>query len=282
MMLIAAFAAMVLTQEAPPPDLPEGAGPRGTSQAFGAARYDAVGYASWYGEEMTGRTASGAPFDPAAITAAHRTLPFGTIVEVTSLDSGRTILVLINDRGPHAVGRIIDLSRGAAELLGMKQKSVAPVRIRIAEVSATDQAALQRGQAASARLDASPQLTAALRKRLGTGNPSVASAPARSPARPSPTPLAPRPTDAAPPPRQAGDGRYVQVAAFSSRARAQALATSLGGRVDSLGTIHRVRLGPFTSQAQAQAARDRIARQGYADARIVANRPMIDQLARGN
>lgn len=269
-MLIAAIAAMALAQAAAPPDLPEGAGPRGTSQAFGAARYDAVGYASWYGEEMTGRTASGAPFDPAAITAAHRTLPFGTIVEVTSLDSGRTILVLINDRGPHAAGRIIDLSRGAAELLGMKQKSVAAVRIRIAEVSAADQAALQRGQAASARLDASPQLTAALRKRLDTGSPTLASAPTRATAKPSPTPPAPRPTDAAPP-LQARDGPYVQVAAFSSRARAQALATSLGGRVDSIGAIHRVRLGPFASQVQARAARDRIARQGYGDARIIAN-----------
>lgn len=271
MMLIAALVTMVLAQEAPPPDLPEGAGPRATSQAFGATRYDAVGYASWYGEEMTGRTASGAPFDPAAITAAHRTLPFGTIVEVTSLDSGRTILVLINDRGPTVAGRLIDLSRGAAELLGIKQKSVAPVRIRIAEVSAADQAALQRGQAASARLDASPQLTMALRKRLGTGNPSVASASARSPARPSPTPPAPRPPIEATTPPPVRSGPYVQVAAFSSRARAQTLATSLGGRVDSVGTIHRVRLGPFASQAQAQAARDRIARQGYGDARIVAN-----------
>ena len=66
-----------------------------------AASFDRVGVATWYGEELKGaRTASGTPFDPSAITAAHRTLPLNSYVEVTALDTGRTLLVLVNDRGP--------------------------------------------------------------------------------------------------------------------------------------------------------------------------------------
>ena len=80
----------------------------------------ARGGASWYGLRFHNRsTASGEKFDLNAFTAAHRTLPFGTKVCVRSLVNGRTVLVRINDRGPHAPGRIIDLSRAAAEDLGM-------------------------------------------------------------------------------------------------------------------------------------------------------------------
>lgn len=283
MIVALALVALTMAQDSPPADLPAGSGPRGTSQNFGAARYDAVGYASWYGEEMSGTTASGQPFNPAAITAAHRTLPFGAVVEVTALDTGRTILVLINDRGPRVAGRIIDLSRGAAELLGVKQRSVAAVRVRLAEATEADRAALQAGRVASARLDASPQLTAALRKRLGDGgagrSPALAGAVGPAPAWVAPprsarvSPPSPRPAVQAPEPAPTplADGIYVQVAAFSSRERAQALAVKTGAQVESTGTIHRVRLGPFNSRADAQAARDKLTRQGYADARIVVN-----------
>lgn len=283
MIVALALVTLMMAQDGPPADLPAGAGPRGTSQNFGAARYDAVGYASWYGEEMSGTTASGQPFNPAAITAAHRNLPFGSVVEVTALDTGRTILVLINDRGPRVAGRIIDLSRGAAELLGVKQRSVAAVRVRLAEATDADRVALQAGRVASARLDASPQLTAALRKRIADGGASrspipagaVGPAPARAPlprsARVSPPPPRPATPESAPAPEPLADGIYVQLAAFSSRERAQALAVKTGGRVESIGTIHRVRLGPFSSSADAQAARDKLTRQGYADARIVIN-----------
>ena len=81
-----------------------------------------VGMASWYGDRFKRRpTASGEPFDPKDITAAHRTLPLGTMARVTNLANGRSILVRINDRGPYAQGRVIDLSRSAAAQLGMKQ-----------------------------------------------------------------------------------------------------------------------------------------------------------------
>lgn len=93
--------------------------------------YLATGLASWYGDELAGnRTASGERFDPAGITAAHRTLPLGSLAEVTDLTTGRSVLVRINDRGPFHGNRVIDLSRGAARLLGTDRRPVAPVRVR--------------------------------------------------------------------------------------------------------------------------------------------------------
>lgn len=92
--------------------------------------YRAEGQASWYGARHQGKpTASGERFDQNALTAAHRQLPFGTRVRVTHLGSGRQVTVRINDRGPFSKGRIIDLSRRAAEQLGMLRQGVAPVRI---------------------------------------------------------------------------------------------------------------------------------------------------------
>ncbi|WP_425229679.1 septal ring lytic transglycosylase RlpA family protein [Sphingomonas sp.] len=95
-----------------------------------AMRYDETGIASWYDAAFAGRpTASGERFDPAAMTAAHRTLPFGTFVQVTALTTGRSVVVRINDRGPGRRDRLIDLSRGAAGRLGMLD-GLARVRVR--------------------------------------------------------------------------------------------------------------------------------------------------------
>jgi len=94
--------------------------------------HELEGYASWYGGKFQGRlTANGEVFDTALLTAAHKTLPFGTIVEVTHLGNGRTVEVRINDRGPFVEGRVIDLSRAAADALDMAGEGVAPVRLRI-------------------------------------------------------------------------------------------------------------------------------------------------------
>ncbi len=90
------------------------------------------GVASWYGNKFRGKkTASGEPFNPDAATAAHRTLVFGAVVEVRNLKNNRTVLVEINDRGPFAGGRIIDLSESAARELGMLAAGVVPVEIRL-------------------------------------------------------------------------------------------------------------------------------------------------------
>jgi rare lipoprotein A len=90
------------------------------------------GIASWYGPRFDGRTtASGERFDEDALTAAHETLALGTRVRVTNLRNGRSVVVRINDRGPHYRGRSIDLSRGAAARLGMIHPGTAPVRIEV-------------------------------------------------------------------------------------------------------------------------------------------------------
>ena len=94
-----------------------------------------VGEASWYGIEERGRpTASGEPMDPGALTAAHRSLPFGTIVEVTNVATGVTVQVRINDRGPFVGSRVIDLSHEAARRLGMVREGVAQVRLTVANI----------------------------------------------------------------------------------------------------------------------------------------------------
>lgn len=90
------------------------------------------GIASWYGPGFHGRkTASGERFNQNALTAAHRYLPFGTQVKVTNLRNGNSVVVRINDRGPFTGGRIIDLSAGAARLIGVKSSGIAPVSLQV-------------------------------------------------------------------------------------------------------------------------------------------------------
>lgn len=93
--------------------------------------YNATGTASYYGLRHQGkRTASGERLDQNSLTAAHRQLPFGTRVQVTNLDNDRKVIVRINDRGPHIRGRLIDVSRAAAEQLGMLRSGTAQVRVQ--------------------------------------------------------------------------------------------------------------------------------------------------------
>jgi rare lipoprotein A len=90
------------------------------------------GLASWYGVEEAGRaTASGEIMDPERKTAAHRTLPFGSLLRVTDLETGKSVEVIVNDRGPHIDGRIIDLSFAAAREIGLVDRGIAPVRIQV-------------------------------------------------------------------------------------------------------------------------------------------------------
>lgn len=90
------------------------------------------GVASWYGEDFNGRlTASGEVYDMYQMTAAHKTLPLGTVVKVTNEDNGKTIEVRINDRGPYVKGRIIDLSRTAGRAIGMRDVGTANVKLEI-------------------------------------------------------------------------------------------------------------------------------------------------------
>ena len=93
-------------------------------------RHVETGLASWYGPGFAGKpTASGETFRPWKKTAAHKTLPLGTVVRVTREDNGRSVRVVINDRGPYIDGRIIDLSRRAARRVDMLDDGVAKVRV---------------------------------------------------------------------------------------------------------------------------------------------------------
>ncbi|MGH6980426.1 MAG: septal ring lytic transglycosylase RlpA family protein, partial [Stellaceae bacterium] len=93
--------------------------------------YDETGIASWYGEQFHGRyTADGEIFNLNDMTAAHRTLPMPVVVRVTNLENGRSIKLRVNDRGPYARGRIIDVSRRAAQMLGFEGQGTAKVRVQ--------------------------------------------------------------------------------------------------------------------------------------------------------
>jgi len=110
--------------------------------------YDETGIASWYGPNFTGKiTANGELYDMNEVTAAHRTLPMPSLVRVTNLDNGRTIVVRLNDRGPYARGRILDMSRRGAQLLGYEKTGTAKVRVQImARESMILAAAAKQGQ----------------------------------------------------------------------------------------------------------------------------------------
>lgn len=117
-----------------PPGDPSTSGP-GSSEGSRETGPDASvqrGHASYYADSLAGhRTASGEPYDPNALTAAHRTLPFGTLVDVTRTD-GRSVRVRVNDRGPFGPkGRVIDLSRSAAAAIGMIRDGVVEVTLRV-------------------------------------------------------------------------------------------------------------------------------------------------------
>lgn len=240
------------------------------------ADYDAVGYASWYGSELEGRpTANGEPFRSSWVSAAHRTLPLPSYVEVTRLDTGRTILVRINDRGPADPNRLIDLSAAAAEQLGITELGMAQVRVRRTNPTVSERMTLRRGQPALARPVMSESLLDILRERAARLPRPAGYSPAAAPATPAGRPPAAtavppvaRPAGAPATAPAAGGAYVVQVAAFSSRDRADALARRLGAQVVPAGNIFRVRLGPFATEAEANAAIARARAQGQPGAII--------------
>ncbi|MBI3605938.1 MAG: septal ring lytic transglycosylase RlpA family protein [Nitrospirae bacterium] len=106
------------------------------------------GMASWYGKDFHGRkTSSGEVYNMYGLTAAHRTLPLGTLIRVVSVDNEKSVMVKVNDRGPFIAGRILDLSYGAALVLGMVQKGTAEVKFKIDQAPAIDEKAFYTVQA---------------------------------------------------------------------------------------------------------------------------------------
>ncbi len=254
--------------------------------------YIEEGVASWYGQDFHGkRTANGERYDMNAVTAAHPTLPLPSMVKVTNLDNGRVLNVRVNDRGPFHSKRIIDLSRRAAQLLGLYETGTARVRVEIDAQQSIDlkNAALRRAPPEMPMVAAVPRGSieaAALPppSQVVTGGvKSVAAAPVKPPsAKPQAKvvapPVAPKPAVAVPASGPA-TGLFIQAGAFSEIANAHRLEQQLKdlgiGSVLILpvtaGTKHifRVRLGPLVDQTMAETLLTRVKSYGYDDAQIV-------------
>ena len=174
--------------------------------------YDETGIASWYGPDFHGKnTANGEVYNMNDLTAAHPTLPLPSIVRVTNLDNGRSIVVRVNDRGPYVRGRIIDLSRRAAQLIGMIGTGTAKVRVQILPDESRQAVLLaQQGEIPSAERIASAVPTEKVTAETlvpppgvqAVPGPTPAPAPAR-PAQPPPAPVMVASAQAAPLPAQA-------------------------------------------------------------------------------
>ncbi len=213
-----------------------------------ASDYEATGQASWYGDELRGRpTANGESFNPDGFTAAHRTLPMSSYVEVTALDTGKTILVRVNDRGPYHGNRIIDLSHGAARQLGMVGNGSRLVRVRRVDPSESEKLALRRGNAVQVRANIGGADLQQLRDRNRWSAPQSAGLT--------------MPAGAGP--------YYIRVGTFSGRTRAEAMASRLGAGIMEADGLYQVRLGPFADANKVKAALAPLAAKGYSDVRIV-------------
>jgi rare lipoprotein A len=264
--------------------------------------YDTVGLASWYGPGFHGQwTANGEYYDQNFVTAAHKTLPLPSYVEVTALETGRKIIVRVNDRGPFVSDRIIDLSRGAAAQLGILRSGLTRVRVRRVNPSEKVRLALRSGLPAGTPIsDRAVQYA-----RVRTPPPAVA--PPRVPANlppAAPVPVAvvtasatPSLDDidrdgaplgaAAPAPSAAAVAvapvvetaqpfagpAWVQVAALTDQGRAAWLVNYLRpigiATIEPAGGLWRVRLGPFVDENAARTALAKVQAAGYQEAHLV-------------
>lgn len=244
--------------------------------------YDETGVASWYGEQFDQKyTANGEIFDLNDLTAAHRTLPMPSIVQVTNLANGRMLKLRVNDRGPYARGRVVDVSRRAAQLLGFAANGTALVRVRIMKEESIQIAELAKRNGGDSRV-------------LVAEAPSVAAVAAATGIReaPPPPPAAPINTVSSPVvvaqlpalpekvrvvPVTSSSRIFIQAGAFSVRENAQRVQS----RIASFGSVqvmtasikgiemYRVRLGPVASVEEADQLLARVADSGYPEARIV-------------
>lgn len=215
--------------------------------------YDETGMASWYGDQFNGRpTATGERFDMRALTAAHRTLPLPGLVEVTNLANGRRIVVRVNDRGPFVDGRIIDLSRGSAEALGMLSAGVGEVRVRY-----LGRAPRPGGAAVLQYADVTPR----------------PSAPASVASEPVPNLTAAAPASVPQPfPAPSRTGVWVQAGMWADAGQARRAASHLGGgaAVDEAGPGQfRVLVGPWPDAGTAERSRRAVISRGYPEATTI-------------
>lgn len=256
--------------------------------------YDETGVASWYGPGFHAKnTANGEIYDQNELTAAHKTLPMPSLVRVTNLDNGRSVVVRVNDRGPYANGRVIDMSRRGAQLLGFEGGGTAKVRVQIlAEESRAIAAAARQGTPAPILAETDgPVPKPVPRARIevaGPAGPTTGKPAAGNVGAPVPPPatvagsmvegrFVPAPLVSQMPVR-GQENLYVQVGAFGSaenvaRARARLAALGQPANVSSTRsgklTLQRVRVGPLDSVDRADAVLNQIIQAGLTEAKIV-------------
>ena len=254
--------------------------------------YRETGIASWYGPGFHGKTtANGETYDQTDLTAAHRTLPMPSVVRVTNLENGRSLVVRINDRGPFAHGRIIDMSQRGAQLLGFERQGTARVRVELLESETRAAQAIARGDRVLPPPDptapqappptaapSAPVQVAVLTPPPGatqTQTAAPAPAPVVTPA-PTPVPVANDPVVTTVPVENTKI--YIQAGAFQSAENARSLTGRLGAAFSGAHvqqaevegrTFYRVRIGPIDSVAAADRLLDRVIVAGYPGSRIV-------------
>jgi len=202
-----------------------------------ADNFSETGTASWYGPKFHGKkTSSGETYDQYAYTAAHKTLPFGTRLRVTNLDNGRTTKVVVNDRGPFKSGRIIDLSRAAAQDIDMIGTGTARVRIEAIGTSGTQKIVTTQAKATAS----TTQTTVAIKNNAAISN-----------------------------------GKYyVQVGAFSSVDNANNLGKKVVDSgykyrvTNGVNSNYLVQVGPYSTKSEATTMRDKL-RATYSGAFVV-------------
>ena len=257
--------------------------------------YDETGIGSWYGPKFHGRkTANGETYDMNGISAAHRTLPLPSIVRVTNLNNGRTLNLRINDRGPYAHGRILDLSRRAAQLLGFEKQGTARIRVRILANESRAIATRLKGDAELVKVGSPITVNSLPKAKVSSQElPSIGTAG-----------TTPTPVETPPPPPEpvtmtdsgdqlaslpADDERvsiepvlqqtriFIQAGAFSNFDNAN----RVRARLSSLGPVKvspvlisgrdsfRVRVGPLSSVAEADHMLEQVILTGYTNARTI-------------
>ena len=246
--------------------------------------YDEKGIASWYGSKFHGRsTANGETYDMNSLTAAHKTLPLPTMVRVTNLENGRALVLRVNDRGPFVHGRIIDVSRRAAQLLGFIRDGTARVRVESLAGKADSFVARKPETTEEERRAVAAVPQGGVTAQSLAPPSGVAVAPVRT-ASVEPTPTEARVAVAAPTERGIISQEsirpsvlYVQAGAFIDVTKARVLRQQMAPIGDSRIVpvfrdgiqFYRVRIGPLASVAVADQTLDRVIEAGHTEARIV-------------
>ena len=214
--------------------------------------YSEVGTASWYGKDFHAKkTANGEKYDMNSLTAAHRTLPLPSIVKVTNLENGRSLVLRVNDRGPYAKNRIIDVSKRASQLLGFYTQGTTKVRVEVMEKESKALKAALTGEAVEESIyqvqERAPIVTSEL-KPMTQNNVSYSKG-----------------------------SYFVQVGSFSMESGAQSMASQLDVKSNIFYTnvngqnFYRVRVGPFADEQSAGEMLSDIKNKGFYDAKIVSD-----------